>query len=85
LAKLRTTDLTDDELVAARHYVQGTFAVDREGLRERAFGAALAPATNGPSDLSWLQGVAHVSKADVRRVAANFSRHYAVGLIMPQG
>ena len=82
--KLREAPLSRDELTRARHYASGSHAVENEALRDRAFSAALAPATNAPPDDGWTHQVGTVTAADVRRVANLFTRSYAVGLIMPQ-
>lgn len=82
--KLRETPLSKMELARAKNYVQGNWAVEREGLHERAFRAAFAPAVGATSDTDWPARVGAVTAEDVRRVAAKYMQAYAVALIMPE-
>lgn len=82
--KLRDTNVSEAELMRAKNYVRGSWAVDREPLRERAYNAALAAATGGAPDIAWPANVQKVSAADIRRVAQKYLSGYAVALIMPQ-
>jgi zinc protease len=95
--KLRETSLSATELLRAKNFARGSWAVDREGLRERAFQAGLAAAVNPvpalaagttsiavANDWDWPARVAAVTAADVRRVAQRYLNDYAVALIMPE-
>ncbi|MDF2441625.1 MAG: zinc protease [Abditibacteriota bacterium] len=92
LRRLKDARVTSAELTAAKNYVRGAWAVDREGLHERAYqsalAAALSPASGRQStlttDASWSERVARVTSADVQRVAKKYLQGYAVALIMPQ-
>ncbi|MBV9469574.1 MAG: insulinase family protein [Abitibacteriaceae bacterium] len=84
VSKLRNTSLPTRELERAKNYVRGNWAVEREGLRERAFQTALDPAVGAPSDTEWPKRVAAVTAADVRRVAQKYLQAHAVALILPQ-
>lgn len=95
--KLRDAPPTQSELAHAKNFARGTWAVEREGLRERAFQAALAaslspapafPAGTSampiPADSDWPARLNAVSPADIRRVAQKYLDSYAVALIMPE-
>jgi zinc protease len=95
--KLRETNLSATELLRAKNFARGSWAVDREGLRERAFQAGLAAAVNPvpalapgtasiavANDWDWPARVSAVTAADVRRVAQRYLNDYAVALIMPE-
>lgn len=82
--RLRETPLARYELESAKNYVVGSWAVEREGLRERAFQAGLAVVLNAPADASWPSRAQKVQAADVRRVARKYLAAYAVALVMPQ-
>lgn len=96
LRRLKESKATTAELEAAKNYVRGAWAVDREGLHERAYQSALAvalsPATASATtpqstlttDASWSERVGKVTSADVQRVAKKYLQGYAVALIMPQ-
>jgi len=84
MRKVREKPLTAAELSRAKNFVAGSFAVDRESLRERAFDAALAAATGMAPDWEWPARVQRVSAEDVRRAALKYGQNYAVALIMPQ-
>jgi predicted Zn-dependent peptidase len=45
--KMRETSLSATELLRAKNFARGSWAVDREGLRERAFQAGLALRLSG--------------------------------------
>lgn len=95
--KLRETSLSATELLRAKNFARGTWAVDREGLRERAFQAGLVAAVNPvptlapgtasipvANDWDWPARISSVTAADVRRVAQKYLNDYAVALIMPE-
>ena len=95
--KLRETGLSATELLRAKNFAVGSWAVDREGLRERAFQAGLAAAVNPiptlspgtasiavANDWDWPVRISAVTAADVRRVAQKYLNAYAVALIMPE-
>jgi zinc protease len=82
--KLRETPLSQSELTRARNFVLGSWAVDREGLRERAFEVALAPALDAPVDTTLPARVNAVTADDVRRIAQKYLQAYTVALIMPE-
>ncbi len=95
--KLRETNIGAAELTRAKNFVRGSWAVDREALRDRAFQAGLVAALNPapslppgatamslPSDTDYPARVARVTAADVRRVAQKYLSSYAVALIMPE-
>jgi len=85
IRKLRDAPLTPGELVSAKIFLRGTWAVEREALRDRAFQAALAPIVGDYDDTSWPDMVDHVTAADVQRVARKYLNNYGVALVMPQG
>ena len=82
--KLGTTPLTAWELQSAKNFVRGSWAVEREGLHERAYHLALAPTLKAPSDIDWPARTAKVSAAEVQRVAQKYLKAYAVALVMPE-
>lgn len=82
--KLRDTSVGEAELMRARNFVRGNWAIDREPLRERAYNAGLAAAVGAGSDVNWPSSVMKVTPADIRRVAQKYLGGYAVALIMPQ-
>lgn len=84
IRKVRDAPLEDRELQRARNYVLGNWAVEREGLRERAFHTAFAPALGAAPDTDWPRRVAAVTTTDVRRVASKYLQSHAVALILPQ-
>jgi len=84
VSKLRDKPVSASELETAKRYVRGAWAVEREGLRERAFQAAFAAAAGGAPDTTWPDRVATVTAADVQRVARKYLQAYAVALIMPE-
>ncbi len=88
VAKMRDGAPTQPELERAKNYLSGAWATEREGLRERAFQTALAPALSGAdpkfSDVEWTARIAKVDAEDVRRVAGKYLKNYAMTLIMPE-
>ena len=88
VTKMREVAPTPPEMERAKNYLAGAWAVEREGLRERAFQTALLPALCGAdpkfSDVEWSARVAKVSADDVKRVAAKYLKNYAMTLIMPE-
>lgn len=82
--KLGEKPLTPVELASARIFARGGWSVEREGLRDRAFQAALASALSAPADPTWPRRIAAVTAADVQRVARKYLGHYVVALIMPE-
>jgi zinc protease len=82
--KLRETTVSEGELTRAKNYVRGSWSVDREPLRERAYNAALAAATGAEPDVAWPTSIQKVTPADIRRAAQKYLGGYAVALIMPQ-
>lgn len=84
IRKVRDAPLEDRELARAKNYVRGNWAVEREGLRERAFQTAFSPALGAPPDTEWPHRVAAVTAADVRRVARKYLQAHAVALILPE-
>lgn len=95
--KLREMDIGSAELTRAKNFVRGSWAVDREALRDRAFQAGLVAALNPapalppgatamslPADTDYPARVARVTAADVRRVAQKYLSSYAVALIVPE-
>ena len=82
--KLRQTPISATELERARAYARGNWALDRQGLRSRAFLSGLPTAIGAPSDASWQARLAQVSAADVQRVATKYLKPYAVALVMPK-
>jgi zinc protease len=86
--KLRETKVTATELALAKNFASGAYAVEREGLHERAYQTALSALMAGSSatmnDASWPARVAQVTPADVQRVAQKYLKGYAVALILPE-
>lgn len=82
--KIAETRPTGAELEHAKNFVRGNWAVEREGLHERAFRSAHAAALDSPADADWPVRLRSVTAADIQRVAKKYLQHYAVALIMPQ-
>jgi zinc protease len=82
--KLGEKPLSASELQSAKNFARGSWAVEREGLHERAYQTALAPALAGPLDTEWPALIAKVTAADVQRVSRKYLKSYAVALVMPQ-
>lgn len=81
--RLQNAPLSPLELRSAITYARGSWSVDRQNLRERAFQTALSPALDGPPDTSWPARLQTVTSADVQRVAKKYFGPYAVALVMP--
>ena len=88
ITKMRESAPTAPEIERARNYLRGAWAVEREGLRERAFQTALSTVLSGAdpkfSDVEWAARIAKVTPEDVRRVAGKYLKNYALTLIMPE-
>ena len=84
VSKLSDTPLSPTELEVAKNYARGSWAVEREGLHERAFEAALASSLNVSADDTWPSRIDAVTAAQVRQAARQYLQKYAVVLILPQ-
>src|SRR5687767_8704880 len=88
ITKMRDSAPTAPEMERAKNFLRGSWAVEREGLRERAFQTALATVLSGAdpkfSDVEWTTRLAKVTPEDVRRVASKYLKNYALTLIMPE-
>ena len=82
--KLRETALSPTELQRAKAFARGDWSLNRQSLRDRAFLTGLPVALNDAPDTSWLKSVDAVSAADVKRVANQYLKPYAVALVMPK-
>ncbi|RYG70500.1 insulinase family protein, partial [bacterium] len=85
IRKLRDTPLTPAELQSAKLYARGSWSVERQALRDRAFQSALSPALGGPVDASFPARLQLVTAADIQKAAQNYLKAYAVALVMPAG
>jgi predicted Zn-dependent peptidase len=83
IRKVRETPLSALELESAKVYARGSWSIERQNLRERAFQTALGPALGAPADTTWPARLQSVSSADVQRVAKKYLGSYAVALVMP--
>lgn len=82
--KLREGTLSATELQRAKAYARGDWSLERQGLRARAFLTGLPVATGQTPDATWLARLDAVSAADVKRVANQYLKPYAVALVMPK-
>jgi predicted Zn-dependent peptidase len=82
--KVREGTLTAPELERAKNFARGSWAIEREALRDRAFQSAIALSANGPPDVKLPEKMEAITAADVRRVAQKYLQNYAVTLIMPR-
>lgn len=83
IRKLRDTPLSAAELQSAKTYARGSWSIERQALRDRAFQSALSPALGGPTDASFPARLQQVTAADVQKAAQNYLKAYAVALVMP--
>jgi predicted Zn-dependent peptidase len=83
MRRLRDAPLSKVELESAKTFARGSWSVERQNLRDRAFQSALSPALGGPIDTLWPARLSAVSGAEVQRVAKKYLRAYAVALVMP--
>lgn len=88
VSKMYDVPVTQPEIDRAKNFLRGSWATDRENLRDRAFQTALSPALSGAdpkfSDIEWTTRLAKVTAEDVRRVAGKYLKNYALTLIMPE-
>ena len=87
--QLQNAPLPAAELQNAKNFARGTYATDRESLRDRAYQSALAIAlTQGSQpapllDADWPKRLQQVSAKDVQEAARKYLQNYAVALILP--
>jgi predicted Zn-dependent peptidase len=83
IRKLRDAPISKSELQSAKLYSRGSWSIERQGLRERAFQSALGPAVGGATDVSFPARLQKVTAADVQKAAQKYLKAYAVALVMP--
>lgn len=83
IRKLREAPLSKTELESARNYARGSWSLERQNARERAFQTALSPALGGPPDTFFPARLKAVSAAEVQAAAKKYLKSYAVALVMP--
>ena len=81
--KLREAPLPQSELQSAKVYARGSWSLERQSGRERAFQTALSPALGGPLDAALPARLQSVTSAQVQQVARKYLKSYAVALVMP--
>lgn len=82
--KLGDGKITPQELQSAKNYARGSWSLERQNPRERAFFIAQNSALGMSPDSSWPRRIMAVKTADVNRVAKKYLGSYAVALIMPR-
>ena len=83
IRKLRDAPLPQSELQSARTYARGSWSLERQNARERAFQTALSPALGGALDASFPARLERVTSAQVQAAAKKYLKSYAVALVMP--
>lgn len=81
--KLRDAPLSPAELQSAKTYARGSWSIERQNLRDRAFQTALAPALGHQLDATWPARLQSVTAAQVQNAAKKYLKSYAVALVMP--
>lgn len=84
IQKIATTPLSANELTAAKNFVRGEWATEREMPRERAFQTSLPLVWGTFSDTEWPVKIAAVTPADIQRVAKQYLQTYSVIFILPE-
>ncbi|RYD90169.1 MAG: insulinase family protein, partial [Sphingobacteriales bacterium] len=84
IRKLRDVKVSAQELDRAKTYARGSWSIERQNLRERAFLSGQVPALGGPSDALWPARLQAVTPEDISRVATKYLNNYAVALVMPR-
>lgn len=78
--------LSDEELTRAKRYCIGSYALEHQRLRERAFHLGWLEAV-GPGyefDSGFSSAIEAVTKADVQRVVSRYLSNYALVVIVPE-
>lgn len=83
IRKLRDAPLSPSELQSAKTYARGSWSLERQNTRDRAFQTALSPALGGPLDTGFPARLEAVSAAQVQDAAKKYLKAYAVALVMP--
>ncbi len=83
IRRLRDAPLLPTELESAKTYARGSWSLERQSVRERAFQSALSPALGGALDASFPARLKSVSGAQVQNAARKYLKSYAVALVMP--
>ncbi|MDO8587883.1 MAG: pitrilysin family protein [Armatimonadota bacterium] len=86
ISLLKDQPVSDEELLRAKRYVIGTYALRHQRLRERAYhlGWMEAIGVGYQFDLNYDRIIDSVTKADVQRVARKYLNNYAMVLSLPK-
>jgi zinc protease len=86
VAKLQNEPLSDIELERAKQYTIGTYTLDRQRLRDRAFhlGWLEAVGLGCEYDSRYASNIEAVTAADVQRVAKKYLKNYALTIVLPE-
>ena len=82
--KLGEGKISPKELQNAQNYARGSWSLERQNPRERAFFIAQNSALGLSPDSSWPRRIMAVKATDINRVAKKYLGSYAVALIMPR-
>ncbi|PQV63843.1 putative Zn-dependent peptidase [Abditibacterium utsteinense] len=83
IRRLRDAPLSKAELESAKTYARGSWSLERQNGRARAFQTALSSALGGPLDTAFPARLQSVTGAQVQNAAKKYLKSYAVALVMP--